>query len=274
MKAKWLIEEGVFPEDVTESLISSLDSVGIKNQLTSDVESNIVNKDLFYIPYGSVGMVQNVSNIDKANIGIWYNPETLSMNALLKKWNKYLLNSNSLIVRLGDFRDNLWYFYSRFSEKINEQNVLFIKPCENDKSFTGMILLDITAEGTVNTLISDNNRFEKVNVNTMIVVSKPKVVVNEWRFFMLSNEIIACTQYNKNRAKHYEEGCKEPKAIELVNEVISVWQPDATYSLDICEHIDGKFYIMEVGCINCSDLYSSNKINFFRKITEYIENNS
>ena len=274
MNVKWLIETNVFPKDTYTDISSALDTINVNYQLVLDVEYYINDENTFYIPYGSVGMVQKVSVLNKNNLGIWYNPKSLSITTLLKNWNKYLLNSNSLIVTLGKFRNNLSYFFDKFGVENMNQQVLFIKPCENDKSFTGMLLLEVTAEDTIDGLIHDNNHFEKVNADTMIAVSIPKIVINEWRFFILNNEIIACTQYNKNRTKHYEEGCNEPKALDLIKEVTTMWQPDIAYSLDICEGINQKYYVMEIGCINCSDLYAANKIGFFSNITNYILTNT
>jgi len=274
MNVKWLIEDGVFPEVVTKEITDALYSIGANYKLAMNVTREIdsVAENDFYIPYGSVGMVQGLSGkVLDENFGVWYIPEFLSWGAISKHWNKYLLNCDSEVVGLGEFKTRLSYFYDRFGKEFNGQKVLFIKPFENDKSFTGMILLEMAAEGTVEKLVSDNNYFEKVSCDTKVVVSQPMIVLNEWRFFILKGDIIAASQYNKNRAKYYEEGCSEPQAVKLVEKVISIWEPDQAFSLDICESNE-KYYIMEVGCINCSDLYAANKVGFFRKMTEAFSN--
>jgi len=285
MEQQWLIEDGVFPENVTLEIKSTLDSLGLDYTIQSDPIGHLdscsglrlnscseLGPSPCIIPYGSVGFIsQFLENNNKCGgynfpSKLWYDNKSLSFSNLSKNWGSYMLNDDYLVVSLGSFQKNVDGLFKMFGKVIAGGNALFMKPLENNKSFNGTILMHATAQDTLDNLINDNNYFDRVDSDTLIVISKPHIVLNEWRLFVLDNEIICCTQYNKKRQKHYEEGC--PQAVrDFANKVISKWGPDTGYSLDICETHDG-YKVVEAGCLNCSDLYASNKSNFFTKVSK------
>ena len=74
MNVKWLIETGVFPEEITANIEKSLEEIDVDYRIKLDVvdyakSSSLffrqpsLTKGSFYIPYGSVGMVRDLQNL-------------------------------------------------------------------------------------------------------------------------------------------------------------------------------------------------------------------
>jgi len=282
-KVQWVIEHGVFPEEWYDKVRNTFSEVDATLKVTSEVEKYVdefldspATFGSYCIPYGSVGTTLKLWNKTggnplEHNLGIWYNQKALSWGNLSAYWGNYLLNSDHVIISLGSFRERLSYFYRLFGKEVNGQNVLFMKPFENDKSFTGMMLLEVVADGTIDNFINDVNYYDKMSKETLIVVSAPKIVSNEWRFCVCDGEIISSSQYNKKREKDLVEGCSNAEVVEVAKDAIAEWEPDVAYTIDICDS-EGKYYVMEAGCINCCDIYKSNQIAFFNGVTNLLKN--
>jgi len=281
MNVKWLIEAGMFPEEVTANIEKSLEEIDVDYRIKLDVvdyakSSLLSNKNSFYIPYGSVGMVRDLQNLVRGDLsqwGIWYDPNKLSFGALSANWGRYLFNHEHVVTTMADLYRRVSYFYNLMGTVVDNKNIIFIKPFLNDKSFNGMILMSMTAEGTLEKIINDDWDFGRVRPETLVVIARPRMAINEWRLFILDGNIIGATQYNKCRQKHYAEvGPVDGESKRLIANVLAdPWQPDLAYSLDICQAEDRHYYVMEIGCINCSDLYAVNTVEFFGAMTKYFE---
>lgn len=291
---KYLIENNVFPPEVTQEIIDALKKENIDHLLINDESSENSIEGLvemadsiennFIVPYGSVGFIEGIKT---ACEGVWYDQDKLSWGALSANWSKHLLNREHFITTIGDLASRHQYFYDILGDDKHfagaGTRTMFIKPFHNNKCFNAMILSEITADSTLSRFINDDRFFDRVDKETLVIVARPKTIDNEWRLFIAGKEIIGTTQYNKNKEKHYEEGCPE-EVKDFVKDVLpwkcmfggitgnqdwmkQNWQPDWAFSLDICESNE-KLYVMETGCINCSDMYDMNKQEVFRKLTD------
>jgi len=288
MNAMFLIEDHVFLEDTTKDIVQSLRDEYIEYKVIEngiqEIQSTL-NKQVaanLVIPYGSVSFVADLHKLWKDAPCIWYDPDNLSWGAMAAYWGEHLLNREHVITTIGDFKDRQSYFFNLLGKDHQGNNVIFIKPYWNNKCFNAMILVEMAADGTLEQFITDNNYFDRVHRDTLIVLARPKIVQNEWRFFIAGRQIIGSTQYSKNREKHYEDGCPEnvsnfAKKVMWGRGIFShprvrynSWQPDWAYSLDICESED-ELYVMEVGCLNCSDMYAMNKRSCFRNLVDKID---
>jgi hypothetical protein len=88
----------------------------------------------------------------------------------------------------------------------------------------------------------------------MIIISSPKRIQQECRFFVVDSKIVTYSQYKIGETVRYLP-VVDDYLIEYVNKIISIWQPDIAYCLDICVS-DGQPKVLEVNSINSSGLYA------------------
>jgi len=201
------------------------------------------------------------------NPGVIYNPLTFRFEAWRNGWGAdNLLNGYGDVVRFGDLQPR---------EDVSEQ--VFIRPCEDLKAFSGHVTdwHDLIGwkkrvlEGEVST------RSLQLTADTMVVVSEPRVVLREWRLFVVGNRVISGSQYRSLSAgprasgNHVVAGVPED-VMRFARRMVTRWGPAEHYVLDIGETRNGLF-VIEANCLNGSGVYASDLEAVFGAIETYYE---
>ena len=273
----WLVETGIFDDEFYAKFKKTAEDNGIECELTGQPYTYVFkyqytkftypNRSIFY---GSVNtaIALGLGRNREIDCGVFYNKENLSWGTYAAYWFDYLLNKDSIIVTLADLLNRYDEYADLVSREVDGTTSFFIRPFHNDKSFNGVLLLRDFGDGTIEKILTDDGYYANVEPDTLAVISSPKKIQNEWRFFIAGRKVIASTQYAKEGQPHYKEGCNSTDAYALVDKIVrDDWQPDFAYSVDICES-DGKAYVLELGCINCSDLYDANVKDFITKLSK------
>ncbi len=61
--------------------------------------------------------------------------------------------------------------------------------------------------------------------------------------------------YQLNGASKYKREWPD-EAIALANKVAQEYEADPMFTIDICQGIDNKFYLLEIGSFSCAGIYS------------------
>ena len=157
------------------------------------------------------------------------------------------------------YKDNLLNYDSEivtFSTPLiwEEDEIKFIRPAQDTKSFTGKIYYKEGWEQMVETQLNNQNFL--LNKDTAIQVSTPKNIQKEIRFWVIGGKIVTGSQYRIGNQTLYDTYFEE-KAQEFAQKMVDIYQPSEAFVIDICL-TDDEWKIVEINCINAAGFYLSN----------------
>ena len=100
--------------------------------------------------------------------------------------------------------------------------------------------------------------FYEFPANSLVVVSSPKTIINEWRFVVANGKVVAGCQY-----KHGDDFDYRPdydgNAFDLATSIAAIdYEPDPVWVMDICKISDNSYHLLEIGGFSFADLYACN----------------
>lgn len=99
---------------------------------------------------------------------------------------------------------------------------------------------------------------KKITDDYPIIISTPKNIVREYRFFVVNNEVITGSMYQES-GQYFIKNIDSFDYFSVslfVEKMIERYSPDKSFVIDIAEMKDGSFKVVECNCINCSGFYS------------------
>lgn len=164
--------------------------------------------------------------------------DNMDMQSWLDNYKNYMLNYDSKILKISE---------------VDEDGPFFLRPEKDSKEFSGKTFnnkeefeqfrIDLLANSII------------ANEDTMVVVSSLKCIHREVRFFIIDGEIISASVYKINGVMRTSPIINEDE-IKFVNEMITLYQPNRAFVMDIALTDDG-LKIVELNCINCSGFYEA-----------------
>ena len=244
---QWLIKRGFESDPKYRELCDDLMRMGIKHTYCNvipfsedglTIESELSEEPLF--SYGSY----TLSKIVKSR---GYRPgsfisKDIDFDSLKNIYGSELLNYDMSICRLED--------------AIPTSELFFIRPMEDNKAFTAKVM-DIAEfkrfkEGIVN--LGDG--FSTVTKDTPVLISTPKEIMSEIRFFIVDGKIATQSLYKLGDSVWYS-AIVDQYIIDYVKDVVSSHrQPDVAYVLDVAVIERNIPKVLEINSINSSGLYA------------------
>jgi len=222
---------------------------------SNEITSNEPLEGLDYIPYGST-LFTKIS-FERGFTGLYFDPNIFTYkNAVLNR--RDMLNPDFV----GTLEDALIIL------KANPERLWFSRPSHDLKHFTGLVetgeelyawftdAIECQSEGSY-----------KMDPKMDIVLSEPRNIDAEWRWFVVNGEIISGSTYRiKGQLKSVNETDKE--IIRIAQEKAQGWLPSECCTIDIAL-VDGEYKVVEMNCINASGFYDHDSELIFRKLYEY-----
>lgn len=214
---------------------------------------------------GSVNFVFGLKNRFLSHKPVaWGNLQDFSCSSTWPRYQEILFNDKYEIATAKQLMENKFDFYSKYAKDA----MIFVRPDDGDKKFTGQ-LLDL----------QDFDRFWKNSVTNSvidtdkIIVSTPKNIRSEWRFVVTNEEeIVAATCY-QYQGKLTQAPGAPPKAKELVKKSFGLTKfPVSLYVVDVAEDDDNNFWILELNCVNCSGFYAADTKKIIDKMIQLAHN--
>ncbi len=204
-------------------------------------------------PLGSCSMLA-ASRLYNWTPGVVFDPLTFRFEAWRDHWGAAnLINGDAVVCRFGD-------------AKANGQPV-FMRPCEDLKTFTGLVVQPDELEKW-QVRVWEGQQFSdapELTLQTPVVVAPAKEILCEWRLFVVAGQIVASSQY-AILGKRERSPNVPPEVLDFGRQMVDRWQPAACFVLDIGETADG-IAIMEVNTLNSSGIYECD----FRAVVEALE---
>ena len=191
-----------------------------------------------------------------AKVRGWEPGSFLNENHDFRQWKlnygEHLLNNKAEVSSFG----RVALFWEEF----------FIRPCEDNKTFSGMIT---TWENFIDwrkRVIDLKETYTTLDANTMVCYGPLKNIYAEYRFFVIDGKIITHSQYKIGSRVAYN-AVVEDAVVAFAQKMIDLWQPARGFVIDIGQTDEG-YKIIEINCLNSAGFYASN----VPKLVEAIEN--
>ena len=269
MIKKLAIEVGIEPQ-YEQALIASAKKFGIEVLEVASVpfthEFRGVNReqseDPSYWFHGCIGGAKSATKITSWQVHAPW--DELKCKYYYERLEGRLLNDEYIETTISGMRDN---FVSLYSSDLVEDETLFFRPNACDKIFSGGCISKNEFD-----IKYDLVRFYDPPLATEVIVSRPKKITAEARFFICDSRVVTGSYYKTGSQSVWLEADESliAQAEEILDFCLSNgYNPDRTWILDLAQH-DGEWFILEVGSTSCSGLYKCNTDKIIKSLLELV----
>ena len=265
---KWIIEDFIgepgngYQELITEVRNQGMECIVLDITNHFELKPNLIKDNDCVVFQGSIQLFRKLKkDLPAYPIGWQTDPHYLC-STYYPYFQKYLFNDKHVFSTVAGLKHNKWWFYSAFAKEA----MIFMRPNAGDKAFTGK-LLDL----------QDFDKFWENDVSNgskdtdMVVVSTPKSIRGEWRYICTDKkEILGTSLYKYNDLRTYVPSAPE-KATALCKQVLEIgWYPDPVFTVDICEDMDGTYWLMEMNSFTSAGTYASKKAKIVERVSQIV----
>ena len=256
----WVVQENIAQEEHHETLVKTLRRHNLPHALVkvipfvAELEPDI-NPENPVIVIGSVSLADKVAPRKGWKPGSYKN-ENFDFTVWSERWKGHILNEDAVV--------------SPFNEVRAPSGLFFIRPCADNKAFTGAVMCTDEYQSwyyrlTQSEIASDLN----FDFTEPVMVAPLKNILREMRFFIVGGEIVTHSTYRiGGETKYFDSSMTDQKAIEFVEERIKEWQPADAFVVDVA-YIDKGYKVIEINNINSSGFYKSDVVRLVEALEEF-----
>ncbi|RKH00716.1 ATP-grasp domain-containing protein [Corallococcus carmarthensis] len=141
----------------------------------------------------------------------------------------------------------------RFADVPEQPGPFFIRPCLDDKAFSGM-LTSWDAFTTWREQVLKLDTYATVTADTPVAVSVPKHIQREYRMVVVDGQVVTGSLY-KLGDRVVASSQVEPEVHAFAQRMAETWGPDRAYALDVFMH-EGGLFIGEFNNLNSAGFYA------------------
>lgn len=270
MKPRWIIDPaGAGDQGNVNKIIYTIQELGLEVITHTYKPFGGTNYEEFYktpaptIFYGSLNYCRDAQKRKPAiwHPFAWNDWNSLRCQSYYAYWGKFLMSPDYGFYPYGELSRLQSFLYNTY----NNEERIFIKPDENDKLFTGLLV----AKDRLDDWMKIEETYGDINPASLCVIAKPVKISAEYRFIIANRKVLTGSQYRADNA--FEVYAQYPdEAAEFAEKVVNStkWQPHPIYVMDIAKMINGEFRLIEIGSVNCAGYYACNIRNIIEKMTE------
>lgn len=263
---KFLIQHNLMAESQLELIKQAVapyphQYVGVipfSREITSAEGEEVVGTD--YIPYGSTLM--STIGLDLGWKGLHFDLSQFNYEAAIENRNDMLNGGtyDSVILSVEDTISMMERSYDRFPDK-----EWFIRPSLDLKHFAGQVIRsDECAKWLTEAIDCGSSSTQQMDKDLKIVVSPPRKIQAEWRWFVVGGKVIDGSMYRANGQliKNHET---HSAVIEEAQTFADKWLPNPNVVMDLAL-VDDEVKVIEFNCINCSGFYNHDISKIFEAL--------
>lgn len=143
----------------------------------------------------------------------------------------------------------------QFFKMQHPQSMWFVRPSADLKQFTGEVNNATNLyEWFEDAMLCASSGSYQLPETTDIVISVPREIGSEYRFFIVGGKVISGSMYRINdRLKH--ERITDPEFLEEAQTLADIWLPHPCCTMDLAMVKEG-IKVIEFNCINASGFYN------------------
>jgi hypothetical protein len=145
----------------------------------------------------------------------------------------------------------------------------FVKPSRDLKAFDAGIL---KKEQTIEDFIMSKSR-QRFFLEEQLVVSDVLEMNDEYRFFVVDNEVVAGSAYRRNGIVG-ENTIVPDIVLAIAKKYAFLYKPADIFTMDLARLKDGSIKIIEYNCFNCSGVYLCDLVSTYKAIKVYLAKKS
>jgi len=259
-KPIWAIQKFAVNDDDAKGMVDSIKSLGLECHILNFAPfcyDNLlpIAYDGHVIPYGGTKFIDSIKG--KKGWFCVFN-DNFKYSIAIDKLGKRMFNSDGKCMKMKDFSPSSY----------NGVKYLFIRPDKDIKEFAGNV---VKPSDFMQWYRQVEAKGWGVNEDTDIVVAPASRIDEEWRIFVVDNEVVDGSRYRNDHYMSIEHDVPE-KVFDYVREAIKVWQPAPFFVMDICS-VSGELSILEIGDLHSAGWYASDKTKIIKAVTDYAERN-
>ena len=215
------------------------ENIPFSNEITS--RDNI--RDTNFIPYGSTNFTTLTHELGWK--GCFFNLRNFTYGAFLENRDD-MLNDNVI-----------WASEAiEFLDKQDPDSDWFIRPSSDLKQFVGQVNTAKNLSDWLKRILGGNSSDASgVSEHTFIVVSTPKNIQAEWRWFVVGGKVVSGSMY-RYRGHLHKARVIEQDMIDEAQRFADKWLPHETVCMDLAL-VDDEVKVIEFNCINSSGFYDN-----------------
>lgn len=248
----WIIQSNLFNEVGYTNLINTLERLQLPHTIVKVIPfSHTIDP----IPTAS-NPIAVMGSTSLVRIGKEYGwgpglfwDEELTFNTWKEHWGTHLLNHDSEVCKFSD---------------IKFDGIKFIRPIHDLKTFSGEVIdSNDFGEWQEKVLQYDDGL---VNSETLCAVAIPKVIHQEFRFFVLDGKVLTGSRY-KLGDRVTSSGNVDQYITDYAQARVDEWQPDRGFVIDIALTDDG-CKVIEINNLNSAGFYECDLSKIIQSIDE------
>lgn len=259
----WVLQHNLWNEEGFHSMLTALDRMEIPHVIVRCVP--VLNK---IVPvdfdsnsyYGDMDDVPEVE-IDPNQLIMVCGGLSLSKVALARDWKPGAFTNENFRYEkwqenVVDFLLNPRVFIDRFDRIGVPDQEFFIRPCEDNKAFTGVVMTpDEFVSWRDGVLAVANDLHGALRPDTLVSIAKLQKIYAEYRFFVVDGELVTWSQYKLgDRVTHSAHVSEE--VIMFAYRMVKRWQPARAFVIDVAHTPDG-YKIIEYNSLNSAGFYAA-----------------
>jgi len=251
----WLLETDMFLEGNPQRMFEILRGMNIPVKWTKYVPFEGASFEQFpagecVVVYGSLNLATHVAKVKPWTPGVWTNPHALRCSTYLCHWGGFSVQRDYALYPLVEIRRLLPELLERFGD----DGRLFLRPNENDKSFSGTVI----SENNFDRWFDQNSRCYDLDLTSLALVARPQKILSEHRFIVADGVVITGSKYRVGDTLLDGQDASgfDTSARDFAQKIArsTAWQPLRIYALDIAELQNG-YAFLEIGSVNSCGLY-------------------
>jgi hypothetical protein len=261
MRIGWLIDADMF-EGYRDDLVAGIRACGHEVKLIrppappyrwEDVGCSYRETfppDACVVVHGDIELVARVYRERRWTPGVFGTMENFACSSYYCFFGKYLLNQDYVMLPFGELARRKDFLF----EVLGREGQIFVRPDSPLKLFTGQVARRDTFTADLEFM-----GFYEFPPSSLVLVTTPKRIRDEWRFVVANKQVVAGCQY-----KIEEQLDLQPRFEAAAHELAATiaaedYHPDPVWVMDICRTDDGRFHLLEIGGFSSSDLYACDK---------------
>ncbi len=263
-KIHWILQSNLIKEDIYNQIKMALDKDMISYEEVkiipfSDEFPKIEKSGEVNVFYGSTTLILNAYKQLGKTKGIFYDSENFNLKTYLEKWAHHILNSDSKILTFSEI----------LSLQLEENSKWFLRPIEDDKSFSGRIMSLEEIRQFESELAVSNNPY--LTPETLVGISLPKIIEKEWRLFIVNKKIISGCRYILYGEVNVDNEDLPISMITFAENCCEIFTPSDVFVMDIA--LENESYkIVECNCFNDSGFYKNDISLIIHEVNQFLTN--
>jgi len=225
--------------------------IPFSKEITSDEPLNGTE----YIPYGSTSLIERTCGLGWK--GCYFDLNTFNYKTFTDNRDD-MLNNNVLTIKDA----------MEFLKTQPENNLWFTRPSKDLKQFTGRVASSESClKYFTNALLVDTSSVAQLKPDTEIVLSEPRNIDAEYRWFVIDRKVVSGSMY-RNNGYLFKQRVTDKKMIDEAQTFADKWLPHDNCVMDLAL-VNGKVKVIEFNCLNGSGFYDNDIDAVFEAMWNY-----